>query len=369
MLALILILIIVLLTMAVFYLKCEVLTSITTLVSAVFGLIAALGYHEILGRFILSKGYGGGHVFWASTLILFVVVFAVLRTAAFQILNPKIEFSPIVKQVTSIICGGICGLLISGMLLFILAMSPLSGSLSYSRYNLAETLNPDKPNRLLINADGWVSGFFSWISRGSLSGKSSYALYHPDPLNQIHLNRAKGAFSIAGKQALTLPGKNYIRQRDISDKDNNAKSMVVVRAGFNQQSFKLGGAADSEGKLTLALGQIRMICGPKVIAEGTGIGTPIYPAGFVVNNKLDEKKLGEVITLERKEAQELRYGSAVWKDIAFVVPSNLTPKLLNYKYNIFYKLDPVVPGSDEIEQELNAPPQTEKTENENSGQQ
>jgi hypothetical protein len=363
MLALILILVTVLLTMAVFYLKCEVLTSITTLLSAVFGVIAAMGYHEILGSFILSKGYGGAHAYWASALILFVVVFAVLRTAAFQILNPKIEFTPLIKQVTSIVCGGICGMLISGMLLIVLAMSPASGGLSYSRYDLAGTVNPDRPDRLLINADGWVSGMFSWISRGSLSGKSSYALYHPDPLNQIHLNRAKGAFPIAGKQALKLPGKNYIRQQTIGD-----KSLVVVRVGINQQPFKSGGAGNAEGNLTLALGQVRMICGTKGDTEGTGIGTPVSPAGFVVKNKLEEKKLGEVITLERKEAQNLRYGSAVWKDIAFEVPSGLTPKMLNYKYNIFFKLDPVVPGTEEIEQELNAPPQTENTEGNTSGQ-
>jgi hypothetical protein len=363
MLALILILVTVLLTMAVFYLKCEVLTSITTLLSAVFGVIAAMGYHEILGSFILSKGYGGAHAYWASALILFVVVFAVLRTAAFQILNPKIEFTPLIKQVTSIVCGGICGMLISGMLLIVLAMSPASGGLSYSRYDLAGTVNPDRPDRLLINADGWVSGMFSWISRGSLSGKSSYALYHPDPLNQIHLNRAKGAFPIAGKQALKLPGKNYIRQQTIGD-----KSLVVVRVGINQQPFKSGGAGNAEGNLTLALGQVRMICGTKGDTEGTGIGTPVYPAGFVVKNKLEEKKLGEVITLERKEAQNLRYGSAVWKDIAFEVPSGLTPKMLNYKYNTFFKLDPVVPGTEEIEQELNAPPQTENAEGNTSGQ-
>jgi hypothetical protein len=368
MLALILILVTVLLTMAVFYLKCEALTSITTFLSAVFGIVAAMGFHEILGSFILSKGYGGAHAYWASALILFVVVFAVLRTAAFQILNPKIEFSPIIKQVISIVCGGLCGLLISGMLLIILAMSPLSGGLSYSRYDLAGTVIPDKPNRLLVNADGWVSGLFSWISRGSLSGKSSYALYHPDPLNQIHLNRAKGAFPIAGKQALKLPGKNYIRLREVTGKSGN-QSLVVVRMGFNQQSFKSGGAADAEANLTLALGQIRMICGSKGDATGTAVGTPIYPAGFVVKNKLEEKKLGETITLERKEAQALQYGNAVWKDIAFEVPSNLTPKMLNYKYNVFFKLDPVVPGTDEIEKELNAPPQAENTEGGNRGQQ
>jgi hypothetical protein len=369
MLALILIGVTVLLTMAVFYLKCEVLTSITTLLSALFGIVAALGYHEVLGSFILSKGYGQEHAYWASALILFVVVFAVLRTAAIQILNPKIEFSPIIKQVTSIVCGGLCGLLISGMLLIVLAMSPASGSLSYSRYNLAGAVNPDKPAPLLINADGWVSGLFSWISRGSLSGTSSYALYHPDPLNQIHLNRAKGAFPIAGKQALKLPGKNYIRQKDITDTDNISKPMVVVRMGFNQQLFKSGGAANAEGNLTLALGQVRMICGTKGDTEGTGVGTPVYPAGFVVKNKVEEKKLGEVITLDRKEAQDLRYGNFVWKDIAFQVPSGLTPKMLNYKYNVFFKLDPVVAGSEEIEKELNAPPQAENTEGQNHGQQ
>jgi hypothetical protein len=364
MLALILILVTVLLTMAVFYLKCEVLASITTLLSALFAIVAALGYHEVLGSFILSKGYGGEHAYWASALVLFIVVFAVLRTASIQILNPKIELTPMIKQVTSIVCGGLCGLSISGMLLIVMAMSPLGSSLSYSRYNLTGVVIPDKPNRLLINADGWVSGLFGWISRGSLSGKSSYALYHPDPLNQIHLNGAKGAFPIAGKQALKLPGKNYIRQRDI---DN--KPYIVVRMGFNAQPFKSGGAGDAQGNLTLALGQVRLICGPKGGAEGAGAATPVYPAGFVVKNKLDEKKLGELVTMERKEAETLRYGNAVWKDIAFVVPSNLTPKLLNYKYNAFFKMDPVVTGTEEIEQDLHALPQAENTEGGNPPQQ
>ena len=89
----------------------------------------------------------------------------------------------------------------------------------------------------------------------------------------------------------------------------------------------------------------------------------------MVKNKLEEKKLGEVITLDRKEVQTLQYGNAVWKDIAFEVPSGLTPKLLNYKYNTFFKLDPIVPGTEEIEQELNAPPQAEKAEGDNPGKQ
>ena len=255
MLALILIAIVVVLTMVFFYLKCEVLTSITTFLSAVFGIIAALGFHEILGNFILSKGYGGSHVYWASALILFIVVFAALRTAAFQILNPKIEFSPIIKQITSIVCGGLCGLSIAGMLLIVLVMSPAGGSLSYSRYNLAETINPDRPDRLLINADGWVSGLFSWISRGSLSGKTSYALYHPDPLNQIHLNRAKGAFPIAGKQALKLPGKklypptDYRRQIAGRGTDGIQSAIVQIRRRRRHRGEPDAGAGASPNDL------------------------------------------------------------------------------------------------------------------------
>ncbi len=364
MLSLILILVAVVLTIAVFYLKCEVLTSITTLLSALFGIIAAVGYHEVLGNFILSKGHGGDHVYWASMLILFVVVFAILRTLAFQILNPKIEFSPLVKQVTSIVCGGSCGVLISGMLILVLAMCPFANSVTYKRFGSTDTINPNKPTRLLINADGWVAGLFSWLSRGSLSGKSNYAIYHANPIDQVHLNWGKGAFPIAGKQALKLPGKNYMRQREVGE-----KTRVVVRMGFNSQSFKSDGAADAGGNVTFTLAQIRLICVPRGTPEGTGVATPIYPDGFVVNNKLEEKKSGEVITLDRKDTQNLRYGSAIWKDVAFQVPSNLTPKLLNFKYNSFFKLDPVVSGTEEIEQELNALPENQNVQGGEGGQQ
>jgi hypothetical protein len=355
MIALALIVIVVLLTIALFYLKCDVLTSATTVIAALFGIIAAMGFHETLGNFILAKGYGGSAAYWGTAIVLFIIVFGITRAGAWYILNPSIHFSDMARQISAVVCGGLCGLLIAGMLLIVLAMSPLGNSLTYDRYEMAGAVIPDKPNRLLINADGLVSSLFSWISRGSLAGGKSFAFYHPDFLNQIHLNRASGVYPVAGKRPIILPGKNFIRQQDIDD-----KSLVVIRIGLPQMAVNSGGAVDPKGVLSLIPAQLRMICKPKGLPnDGSGTGSVLYPVGFVKDRKLEPLKANEILTIDQKEATGLRFGQAVWKDVAYQVPSNLNPLMLNFKYNSFSTLPAVVVSTVEIEQELNARRQDE----------
>ncbi len=359
MVALALIVIVVLLTIALFYLKCDVLTSITTMIASLFGIIVAMGFHEALGNFILSKGYGGSHVYWGAALVLFILVFAITRAGAWSILNPNIHFSDLTRQISAVVCGGVSGLLISGMILIILAMSPMGNSLTYKRYDTSGVVSPDKPNGLLINADGLVSGLFGWISRGSLAGGKSFSLYHPDFLNQIHLNRVSGVYPVAGNQSVTLPGKTFIRQMEVGD-----KSLLVVRIGFPHLDLNRGGAVDPKGTFSLTPAQLRLICKPKGSPnDGSGSASVFYPVGFVKEKKLEPLKANEVLTIDRKEESILKYGSAVWKDVAFQIPSNMAPLLLNFKYNSFFKLPAVVASTEEIEQDLNS---KRRTDNENN---
>ncbi len=64
MFAMILILIIVLLSVAHFYLKSGALVSFATFAAAVFGVIVAFTYYEPLTNMLLSRGYG---LQWAAT--------------------------------------------------------------------------------------------------------------------------------------------------------------------------------------------------------------------------------------------------------------------------------------------------------------
>lgn len=335
------------LCVAFFYLKCPVLTAFATLMAAVFAMIVSLGYYELLAELLIRRDFGGQWAHSSCLILLFVVVFALLRTLSDQIGGSSIDLGTVAANVTAGLTGLLTGLIVSGIVLIGLALSPMSTKLTYSRLGTLSAVNVNSPKKLLINADGLTAGLFSWISKGSLSSSRSFAFCRADFLNQAYLNKHSDIYSIAGKDAIVLPRKNAVRTLELDQ-----KNYVVVRMGLNGSTIKQGGATGPDGKLNFIPGQIRLICTKDQSRDLRGTGRAFYPVGFVTNGKLDARPLGEVITMNRRDVKKMSYGTAIWRDVVFDLPSGMDPVLLEFKRNVMANLPKLVPGSEQVEDYL-----------------
>ncbi len=374
MFAMILILIIVLLSVAYFYLKSGALVSFATFAAAVFGVIVAFAYYEPLTNMLLSRGYGGQ---WASAgiyVVLFVLTFAVIRTVADFMFGQDVELGNVITKTTAVICGVLTGLIISGVLLVALAMAPISAKWPYARLGDGDSAvtaaNIRSPSKPMIRADGIVTGLFAGISRGSLSSKKSFAVYHTDFLNQVHLNKytaKKKVYTVAGNRAVRVPKKG-VRKLD-SDNDN----LTVVRMEVKNADIKSGGARDAEGDVTFTLGQVRLICKQNGQTDTRGSAVAVYPEGRIVSRRragkdadkknltgvmsgrvLEKRSLHEIIRLGRDEFKIGGKGVDARVDLAFKVPPGKEGVLLEFKQNVVVSVPASVPASEEAERLLNS---------------
>jgi len=249
------------------YLKGTLVRSLATLVIVVWGSVVAFGYFELLGGVFVGRGSGGSlssFVLWAQALsfvLLFVLTFAILQTAANQLISKEINLELWPERIGRVCCGILTGLVLSGLLLTALAIGPLPSQYPYQRF---DSTRPDveRPNKVLFNADGFATGWFSLISRGGMSGKRSFAALHPAFLDQLYLNRHAGkkVSIITGSEVIEVPRQNAVWSgpEDLTDTEGGA---VTPRAGYNLTIVKVGikkSILKQEGKFTLS--QLRLIC-------------------------------------------------------------------------------------------------------------
>ncbi len=369
MFAMIFILIVVLLSVAHFYLKSGALVSFATFVGAIFGIIVAFTYYEPLAGQLLSRGFGGQWALPGIYVLLFVLTFAVFRAAADLIFAQDIELHFVITKMTAVICGMLTGVIISGVIIIAVAMAPTSAKWPYARLGDGQravtVANIRSPTNPLIRADGFVTSLFSWISRGSLSSHKSFAVYHTDFLNQVHLNNYKAkaeekVYTVAGYSAVSVPKKG-VRKVVTSDNDN----LTIVRMEVKSTDIKRGGAKDPEGDVTFTVGQVRLICKQNGQTDTRGLATAVYPEGRVVSRRaadrdadkkdltgamsgrvLEERSLDEIIKLVR--------GADARVDLAFKVPSGMEGVLLEFKQNVVVSVPASVPASEEAERLLNS---------------
>ena len=205
---------------------------------------------------------------------------------------------------------------------------------------------------------------FSWISKGSLSSSKSFAVYHADFINHVHLNGLKAkesVYTIAGKKAVSVPGRG-VRRLD-SDNEN----LTMVRVKTNNTGIERGGAMDPDRKVSFMLSQVRLICKTTGQSDMRGSGTAVYPRGRVVGRRqadenakvkeltglmdgrvVVEQNLDDVITLT---AEELKPGGPKL-DLAFDVPEGMEAVRLEFKQNVVTKVPSTVSASEENEEFL-----------------
>ncbi len=321
-------------------LKSTLIKSFSILVSAVCAVVTAFGFFELLANLFISRSILVPWAMSLSFILLFVLAFAVLQTIVSQLTRQRIELALLPDRIGRVVCGIFLGFIVSGLLLTALAMAPLPTKYPYQRFDHTDP-NPEKPKKVLLNADGFVARYFSIISSGSLGGKKSFAALHPAFLDELFLNRhnlADKVSTITSPDTLKIPQKAvWSPADDIKNLDGkpvpskSGHTLIAARVGITSKLLKQGG--------NFTLSQLRLICKQKDDAQKplAGKGTSIYPLGHLrTSDQLVEKRLNDQIKLESADFKNgLRE-----IDFAFYLPNGFVPVLVEFKQNALAQLPP-----------------------------
>jgi len=340
--------VILLLSTAYFYLKSPVIASFAMLISSIVAAIVSFSYYELLAGMLVNAGRGGQWAHPGCFAILFVVAFIVLRVACDYLVGTNIDFGVLITRSTAVICGLLTGMIASGILVITIAMMPFSPKWPYARFEVNRPLtvsNIRSANKSFLNTDGLASGLFSWISKGSMSSKKSFAVYHADFLNQIHLNRltpeakkdelgtsrsvsepgVKRPIIVASSKAINVSKTGLTRRED---------GRAVVEMNISGKKIVNGGAADENRIVSFTLSQVSLVCKEKnQPSNTTGSGVAVYPEKYILGEKrnTDEVSLGERITFSRSDFTGA--GGRAPIKMVFDVPDSMRPILLRFKQN------------------------------------
>lgn len=331
-------------TMVYFYLKCSLMKSISTFWSAVIAMIIAFSYYEFVVGLFLSKGYVLAWVDFGSFLLLFVMSFAVLRASLDYLAPSMVDLGKPIMLTAVVICGLLTSVILSGIVLVAIGMIPKQGKVFYSRFDPERTVLTADPDKPALNMDGFVVGLYSWISSGSLSSAKSFSVIRSDFLTQTHLNKLKvpEVMSVCEADAISLPREKALKpiRRDAENKH------LIVRVGINTRDI-------GSGSMQFFLGQIRLIAKKPPLSNKPfkGSGKSLYPVGLWHNGKIKKVELSKVINTKSLDQES----NKAWLDIVFENPEKLQPVLLQFKQKTMLDVSHLqsVDNTPEIENALN----------------
>ncbi|MGD9110083.1 MAG: CvpA family protein [Phycisphaerales bacterium] len=327
-------LIIILACVAYQHLKGSLLGAAASVVITICSCIAAFAYFELLANLFITHA---GSRFpallpWVQSLcfiLLFVIALAILQTIASKLIRKSVEFDDLPEKIGRCLCGAILGFILTGLLLTTVAMAPLPEKFPYRRFE--PIANPQKPNKAMLNPDGFLCGLFGLVSRGSMSSKTSFAVIHPSLIDELFLNRhitGKSTPLLTEKNAISLPPKAaaWLAPDTLKNKDGTnitpktGHTLTIVRVGIkpNGQYFTTA--------------QLRLICKEKISSDDLlkGKAVNIYPVGYLsAKDRLETKQLNELISLNFSAST----GPGKLVDFVFEVPDNYSPALVAFKQN------------------------------------
>jgi hypothetical protein len=317
------------------YLKGTLAQGIAMIFNVVVAGFVAFGFFEIASQYLIK--YSPGIAAWApmtAFLLLLVLVFAALQAVQMQISKEKIDFGVLPERIGRPVSGVVLGYLVTGYLLVAAAMAPLPSQYPYPRFD-ERNPNPASPNKALLSPDGFVTGLFGTVSKGSfrpIRAPKSFAMLHAGYLDQLYLNRHKVKETplMTASPALDVPRKAGVWEAPDSLRDSDGRplsvpagtNLMLVRADIRKSALR------EAPKFTLS--QLCLVCGPKGAATEAlaGKGYAVYPLGYVgAAGRFERKALGEVIDIAKSQ------DDSVTLDLGFQVPTNLVPVLLEFKRN------------------------------------
>jgi hypothetical protein len=318
------------------YLKGTLVQAVIMIFNAIIAGFAALAFYEFLAVYIIKYV---GLALWAPLigyLVLFVLVFALLQTAALQIHKEKTDTGMWPERIGRAAGGMVLGYLLAGNLLIAVAMAPIPSTFPYPRFG-DRNPNVTQPTRPLLSPDGFVTGLFDTISQGSfcaINEPRSFGMLHAGFIDSLYLNRLKPAteVSIASNDtAIETPRKGSVWEAPATLKDSEGQAptvpgdrkLMIVRMSIKKQ------ALTDSAKFTFS--QCRVVCAPRGLPNPLlAKGQSIYPIGYVEGGRtLVRKALDDVVTLASSNGPS----TAINVDLAYAVPSDMVPVLISFKRN------------------------------------
>ena len=324
---------------AIMFLKGSFIKAFATFMSTLCAAIVAFGWYESLANMIIRQELMTDWSQMVSFIILFAVAFIIFEVLSILLLKNPIDLGVMPERVGRIAFGIFAGIIISGCVLTAIAMAPLSGDYPYQRFDARPDIQ--KPHGALLNPDGFISKWFSIISKGSLGGSKSFAVLHSGLIDQLHLNRTvKGNIkTLADTGSIDIPkAAAWPAPEGLKDNTGAAVSVksdrqiIIVRVGFTTRALKASGV--------FTTGQLRLICkqkGDKQRLQGSA--EALYPLGYMKSySQLQPKGLADQIQISN---QNIKDGSCPI-DFAFEIPSDFEPVAVEFKANLIAEVGPMV---------------------------
>jgi len=361
------VLIIILGCAALLYFKGTFVKAFAAIIIAIISGMVAFGFFEAVANMLISRGDEGMFLKiapWAqmtSFILIFVLAFALLQTGAIYLLKNPVDLGFLPECIGRIVCGIVLGFLVSGFLLTALAMGPFSLGLPYQRFD-PRSLNPDNPKGALLGADGFATGLFTMVSKGSFSGKRSFATIHPNYLDQLFFNRliATETTSIisnkfpaitVSRTAAVWPAPKAVADEadglisDLRSRSGKLKDaqvpistkgsydVTIVRVGISKRAIRAD-ARINGGAFTLS--QLRLICKREGSGQDrlAGEAVNVYPLGHL--RTADQIQVVPAIELDSRNID----GSEQLIDFVFCVPTGHEPVVVQYKLNSIAEIAP-----------------------------
>jgi hypothetical protein len=300
-------------------------------ITSICSAVAAFGFFEQLSAVLIGRDM---LVMWAQPMcliLLFIIVFTIFQLACWKLIPKTVDLGIWPERIGRSVLGFLSGLIISGTIITGLAAAPVSNTLPYSRFD-EKNPNPERPKKLLVNADGFTVGLFSILSGGSFSGKSSFSALHPAFLDQLHLNKLyiKDNIPILTQtKAIEIP-KTALWPVTSELKDSDG-GLVTAKSGHQLFIARIGirKAAIGQAGLFTPL-QLRLICKKDTKKPFSDKGVNLYPLGYLkTSTKVQRKMLNEKIMVDAKDFT----GQIKYIDFVFELPEDISPTLAEFKLN------------------------------------
>lgn len=286
------VIIILILEMARFYLKNSVMQSLSLVICALFGFFIAMNFYEPVSNLLIYRGW---IIEWAPGL-----VFAILHLAGMLIpyslagflTGDAIDFGKTPKAVINVLCGAAFGLIDSGVFFMVVGLQVVPNFLPYSRYD-QEAFNPTQSKAAIIPVDSMLTGLFSYVSSGSMSRGNEFGYINAGFLDKIYINHRIHRGQVApcvGKDSLTVRGE------DVEFDEKNSRLRIMLNLKTN--SISEGGVRDKDGQMSFFPAQARLA------VPRDGQTEILYPAALRTQTRvMSEKEMnqGQIISLTRED--------------------------------------------------------------------
>ncbi|MBN1788128.1 MAG: CvpA family protein [Sedimentisphaerales bacterium] len=330
----------ILIVVAFVYVKGAIIKASLLLISTLAATAVTFGFFENLAKLIISHGFIISIALPVSFILLFAATMIILNILIGKLVTAELSYNKMTDNIVKCLIASFTGFIIAGIILIAASMMPL-GKLPYQRFtkNVTNSIKPDK--KLILNADGFVTGLFSWLSRGSMSSNKSFATLHPDFINEIHLNKLgwdKDNKPYTGAEAVSVkaawkPEAELVSLSDNQPINTSGKKAIIVRVLISLNTIQEGGARPDREIMAFTLAQVGLVCKDSDSANNLGgKGIIIRPIGYLNGeNIVEEKNL-----TERIESKEL--------DIVFLIPPDTAPVVLKFKQNGAASIQKLVSG-------------------------